>query len=94
MLEWKIVSDTTSMTLYQKGTKDCMLNALFDKRIKSVHIWVEEFIGNGTPRVEPMSEWIKYSAKYGHFQKECPTLGMEDIEFLYQKSKELLGGAE
>jgi hypothetical protein len=33
-----------------------------------------------------------YSAKYGHTQRTCPTLSVEDIEFLYKKSKELLGG--
>ena len=41
-----------------------------------------------------MSEWIKYSAKYGHTQQRCPVLSVEDIEFLYKKSKEILGGSK
>ena len=92
MLEWKIVSDTTSTTLYQKGTRDCMINAFFDKENKTVDVWINEWVSNGTPRLEPMSEFVKYSAKYGYTQRTCPTLSMEDIEFLYKKRKELLGG--
>lgn len=94
MLEWKLKSESESSVLYEKGTRECMLIALFNKEIKAVDVSLYEWVSNGTPRLEPMSEWIKYSAKYGHTQRTCPTLGMEDIEFLYRKSKELFGGGE
>lgn len=94
MLIWKMVSDTDSSVLYQKGTRDCMLSALFDKRNKAVDVWIDEWVSNGTPRLEPMCEFVRYSAKYGHTQRTIPTLSMEDVEFLYKKSKELFGGGE
>ena len=94
MLEWKLKSESESSVLYEKGTRECMLNAFFDKQSKTVDIALYEWVSNGTPRLEPMSDWIKYSAKYGHTQRTIPRLSVEDLEFLYKKSKEILGGGE
>lgn len=94
MLEWKKVSATDTSEVYQKGTRECMLSAIFDKELNTVDVSLHEWVSNGTPRLEPMSEWVKYSAKYGHTQQRCPVLSVEDIEFLYKKSKEILGGSK
>ena len=89
---WKKTNEDSKYVIYEKGTRECKLVAFFDKEIKAVIIEEYEWVSNGTPRLEPMSEFVRYSAKYGHTQRTCPTLSLEDIEFLYKKSKELLGG--
>lgn len=91
-MKWIKISETPNFVTYEKGDRECKLVAHFNKEIKSVCVELYEWISNGTPRLEPMSEFVKYSAKYGYTQRTCPELGMEDIEFLYKKSKELLGG--
>lgn len=92
MLEWKFKNSDSISELYEKGTRECYLLAFFDKQTKTVDVSQFEWVSNGTPILEPMNEFVKYSAKYGHTQRTCPTLSVEDIEFLYKKSKELLGG--
>lgn len=92
MLKWNKISEDSRFVLYEKGTRECYLLVHFDIELKVVDVSQFEWISNGTPRLEPMSEFVKYSATYGHTQRTCPTLSVEDIEFLYKKSKELLGG--
>lgn len=92
MMKWNKVSEDSRFVLYKKGTRECYLLAYFDTELKVVDVSQFEWISNGTPRLEPMSEFVKYSAKYGKTQRTCPTLSVEDIEFLYKKCKELLGG--
>ena len=94
MLQWKKVSEDSIRVTYEKGTRECKLVAHFDREMKAVEVELYEWVSNGTPRLEPMSEFVKYSAKYGHTQRTIPTLSMEDVEFLYKKSKELFGGGE
>ena len=94
MLKWNKVSEDSRGQCWKKGTRECELVAHFDTEVKAVTVELFEWVSNGTPRLEPMSEFVRYSAKYGHTQRTCPVLGMEDIEFLYRKSKELLGGGE
>lgn len=94
MLEWKLKTDDSWCAIYEKGTRECYLTAIFNKENKTVDVELYEWVSNGTPRLEPMSEFVKYSAKYGRTQRTIPTLSVEDIEFLYRKSKELLGGGE
>lgn len=91
-MKWRKVSETTNYVVYEKGTRESRLVAHFDKEVKAVCVELFEWISNGTPRLEPMSEFVRYSAKYGYTQRTCPVLSVEDIEFLYKKSKELLGG--
>lgn len=91
-MRWKKSNEDSRFVIYEKGTRECKLVALFDKEIKAVIIEEYEWVSNGTPVLEPASEWIRYSAKYGYTQRICPTLSVEDMEFLYKKSKELLGG--
>lgn len=91
MLKWNKISEDSRFVLYKKGTRECYLLAHFDTELKAVDVSQFEWISNGTPRLGPMSEFVKYSAKYGHTQRTCPTLSVEDIEFLYKKSKKLLG---
>lgn len=92
-MKWKKANEDSRFVIYEKGTRECKLVALFDKEIKAVIIEEYEWVSNGTPRLEPMSEFVRYSAKYGYTQRIPPTLSVEDMEFLYKKSKELLGGA-
>lgn len=92
MLKWEKINEDSRFVVYRKGTRECNLVAIFDEGIKVVEVHEYEWVSNGTPRLEPMNDFVKYSAKYGHTQRTCPTLSMEDIEFLYKKSKELLGG--
>lgn len=91
-MKWIKANEDSIFVIYEKGTRECKLVALFDKEIKAVIIEEYEWVSNGTPRLEPMSEFVRYSAKYGYTQRIPPTLSMEDMEFLYKKSKELLGG--
>lgn len=91
-MKWKKVSESSRMVVYEKGTRECKLVVYFDKEINAVIIEEHEWVSNGTPRLEPMNEFVRYSAKYGYTQRIPPTLSVEDIEFLHKKSKELLGG--
>ena len=88
---WKKANEDSKYVIYEKGTRECKLVAFFDKEIKAVIIEEYEWVSNGTPVLEPASEWIRYSAKYGYTQRIPPTLSVEDMEFLYKKSKEVLG---
>lgn len=91
-MKWKKVSESSINVTYEKGDRACKLVAHFDKEVKAVCVELFEWVSNGTPRLEPMSEFVRYSAKYGYTQRTSPTLSVEDMEFLYKKSKELLGG--
>ena len=62
---------------------------IFNKETKSVDIELSMFHRKDEPTLEPMNESTKYSAAFGHWQSEITCLGLEDIEFLYKKSKEL-----
>lgn len=91
-MKWEKVNEDSKFVIYEKGTRECKLVAFFDKEINAVIIEEHEWVSNGTPRLEPMSEFVRYSAKYGYTQRTSPVLSVEDMEFLYKKSKELLGG--
>lgn len=84
--------ETESRVIYKQNDGSMELSMAFDKIDKTVDICMSMFIRNDTPMLEPMeSDWIRHSAKYGHWQMVSPTLGVEDVEFLYKKMKELFG---
>jgi len=84
--------ETESCVVYKQSDGSMELAMIFNKNIKTVDISMSDFIRNDTPMLEPMeSEWIRHSAKYGHWQMVSPTLGVEDVEFLFKKTKELFG---
>jgi len=85
-------SESERCVVYQKSDGGMKLSMTFNKDTKSVDINLMMFVRNDEPMLEPMeSEWVRYSAKYGHWQQIFPTLSVEDIEFLYMKSRELFG---
>lgn len=92
MTEHNKISETESEVVYQKKDSSCILSMSFRKDIKTVDISQSIFVRNDEPMLEPMeSEWIRHSAKYGHWQSIFPTLGREDVEFLYGKYMQLFG---
>lgn len=91
-MKWKKANEDLRFVIYEKGTRESKLVVYFDKEINSIHIEEWEWVSNGTTISEPVIEFVRCSAKYGYTQRICPTLSVEDMEFLYKKSKELLGG--
>ena len=94
MTEHNKISETERMVVYQRKDSSSGLTMMFNKEIGTVDISQDIFIRNNEPLLEPMDDKLCHSAKYGHWQMISPTLGMEDIEFLYEKSRELFGGKE
>ena len=87
-------NETDSCVVYKQEDEGMKLSMCFNKDMKTVDINLLIFVRNGEPMLEPMdaeSDWIRHSAKYGHWQQIFPTLGVEDVEFLYKKAKELFG---
>lgn len=88
-------NETDRCVVYKQRDEGMELSMIFNKDMKTVDISLLMFIRNDEPMLEPMdmeSDWIRHSAKYGHWQQIFPTLGVEDVEFLYKKTKELFGG--
>lgn len=84
-------TETDRIVCYKHADGGTELSMIFNKETKTVDIDLTIFHRNDEPTLEPMSEDAKYSAAYGHWQKEITCLGLEDIEFLYKKSRELFG---
>jgi len=81
-------SETDRLVCYKHKDGGTELSMIFNKEIKAVDISLMMFHRTDEPTLEPMGEDV-YSAAYGHWQREITCLGLEDIEFLYQKSGEL-----
>ncbi len=76
---------------YCKCNEDNKLTFFFNKELKCVDIEYQFFERNDRKcNFVPQAE-NKYSCEYGHWQVETPCLSVEDIEFLYNKSKEVFG---
>lgn len=90
MTEKDKYSETDRLVCYKHEDGGTKLSMLFDKEIKVVDISLIMFHRTDEPTLEPMGE-AAYSASYGHWQTEVTCLGLEDIEFLQQKSVELFG---
>ena len=87
-------NENESCVVYKQADEGMQLSMCFNKDMKTVDINLVMFVRNNEPMLEPMdaeSDWIRHSAKYGHWQQIFPTLGVEDVEFLYKKTKELFG---
>lgn len=84
-------TETDRIVCYKHADGGTELSMIFNKETKTVDIDLTMFHRNDEPTLDPMSEDVKYSAAYGHWQKEITCLGLEDIEFLYKKSRELFG---
>lgn len=94
MLKWELVSETSSLITYAKGEKKSRYTAHFDLEIKNVQVIYIEWISNRTKVSVPDHHPTRWSAKYGHFQAFPPTLCIEDLEWIYNKAKELFKEAE
>ena len=78
-------SETDRFVCYKELNDGCELSMVFHKDIiPAVDISLMMWCPHGKPTIEP-----SHSAKYGHWQSELVVLGMDDIEFLHKKSKEL-----
>lgn len=87
--------ETDRCVVYKQRDEGMELSMIFNKDIKTVDISLMIFVRNDEPMLEPMKNvFIRHSAKYGHWQQIFPTLGVEDIEFLYKKTKELFSKGE
>ena len=88
-------NESDSCVVYKQRDEGMELSMIFNKDIKTVDISLMMFIRNDEPMLEPMkNDFIRHSTKYGHWQQIFPTLGVEDIEFLYKKTKELFSKGE
>ena len=88
-MKWELISQDSRFICYRKGDRHDNIFAEFDTETKHIRITESMFIRNDTSMLEPQSEWIAHSAKYGHTQLLYPTIGVDDLEFIYQKAKEL-----
>lgn len=90
MTEKDKYSETDRLVCYKHEDGGSKLSMIFDKEIKAVDISLMMFHRNDEPTLEPMGE-DAYSAAYGLWLREVTCLGVDDIEFLHRKSKELFG---
>lgn len=84
-MKFELISQDIRYITYRKGDRNDNICVEFDLELKHIYITESMFIRNDTPKLEPQSDWIEYSAKYGHTQQMCPILGMDDLEFLLEK---------
>lgn len=84
-------SETDRLVCYKHVDGGTELSMIFNKETKTVDIILSMFHRKDELTLEPTNENAKYSAEYGHWQREITCLGLNDIEFLYKKSKELFG---
>lgn len=88
-MKFELISQDSRFITYRKGDRHDNICAHFDLELKHVYITESMFIRNDTPMLETQSDWIAHSAKYGYAQQMCPTLGMDDLEFINKKANEL-----
>ena len=88
-MKFDLISHDSRFITYRKGDRFNNICVQFDLELKHIYITESMFIRNDTPMLEPQSDWIAYSAKYGYTKQMCPTLGMDDLEFINQKANEL-----
>ena len=94
-LQIKLISEDSKTITYGYELEYDRLYFHFDKEVKTVGITYMRFIlKNNVEDWTTQDESVKHSCKYGFWQAETPYISQKDIEFIYQKLKELKGGAE
>ena len=88
-MKFDLISQDGRFITYRKGDRFNNICVQFDLELKHIYITESMFIRNDTPMLETQSDWITHSAKYGYTKQMCPTLGMDDLEFINQKANEL-----
>ena len=89
MSNWKYHGELCGIINYIKGDEWLRLLAEFDKKTRSITISQARWESNGTPVMVPQNHPTRYSTRYGYFQNECPTLGLEDVKWIVSKAEEL-----
>ena len=90
-MKFELISQDSRFITYRKGDRYNNIGVQFDLELKHIYITESMFIRNDTHMLEPQNECISHSAKYGYIQQMCPTLGIDDLEFINKKVKELFG---
>lgn len=86
----KFESEDSEKVIYSYKTDYDKLYVTFYKLTKQVDISHMMFITNSNNFEPQESDWGKHSCKYGHWEVvSSATLGQGDIEYLYEKCKEI-----
>ena len=83
--KWKLISTSPSIFLYGFDTERSKYRLCFNRENCTCDYRVETFItkeGMWEPQQKETNEWVKWSAKYGHWQVVDPTLDIEVCEFI------------
>ena len=89
-LQIKFINEDSKTIIYGYKTEYDKLYFHFDKEVITVGISYMRFIRkNDDKDWATQDESIKYSCKYGYWQTETPYINQKDIEFIYQKLKEM-----
>ena len=91
MSEWKYSGELCGTIYYDKGDETRRLSVAFNTEAKNIDIYETYWKSNGTPVLVPQDHVTRWSAAYGHFQRDCPTLEVEDVEWIAKKARELFG---
>lgn len=89
MSNWKYCGELYGTINYIKGDEWLRLLSEFDKTTKNITISQARWKSNGAPVMVPQNHPARYSTRYGYFQNECPTLGLEDVKWIASKAEEL-----
>lgn len=90
-MKFELISQDSRYITYRKGDRHNNICAEFDLELKHIHITESMFIRNDTHMLEPQNDFVSHSSKYGYTQQMCPVLGIEDLDFINKKVKELFG---
>ena len=92
MKDWKLYNDSDSSTVYKATTDDSETSFIIDKELKRISYSEMYFVvkeGMWEPQQAEKDEWIRHSAKYGHWQADTIlTLEEEDLQFMLDKFRE------
>lgn len=89
MSDWRCCGELWDTINYEKGDEGLKLIANFDKRAKNITISQRRWESNGNPVLVSQDNPIRYSSKYGYFQHEYATLGLDDVKWIAGKAEEL-----
>lgn len=93
-MDWKIKFDNDYSRVYEANNNDGYeYDLIFDKQKKTCHYWFMKFVLNEsmtwTAQQAEKNESVKWSAKYGHWQREFPDITKEIVEFIVEVLSEL-----
>lgn len=80
-------SESGRLVVYQQESEGIKMCMIFNKETKAVDIAMLVF--HKLNKLNPDKSRSVFHEEYGYWQAETPCLGLEDIEFLHNKAKEL-----